>query len=227
MSQSTSVSAPASAAARSTAFDELRVRLVPVEEMLGVEEHPQIVLPQETPPSPPPSRAPRREWSASASVTCISEAFATMQTASVPAFTRFASTSSSSARTPGRLVEPNATSVAVDRRSSSGARAKNSSSFGFAPGQPPSIYATPRWSSCSATRSLSSTVSDRPSCCEPSRSVVSKMSTDSVPPTFRSRRACASTVTGRWPGAAPSARHQSTCSSQFLYRSSWPRTAAK
>ena len=49
------------------------------------------------------------------------------------------------------------------------ARAKNSSSFGFAPGQPPSMKATPRWSSCSATRSLSSTVSEMPSCWEPSR----------------------------------------------------------
>src|ERR1700723_1648719 len=38
---------------------------------------------------------------------------------------------------------------------------------------------TPRWSSCSATRSLSSTVSDRPSCWDPSRRVVSKMSTAS------------------------------------------------
>src|SRR5580658_3234103 len=41
------------------------------------------------------------------------------------------------------------------------------------------MKATPRWSSCSATRSLSSTVSDRPSCWDPSRKVVSKMSTAS------------------------------------------------
>ncbi len=59
----------------------------------------------------------------------------------------------------------------------SGARAKNSASFGLAPGQPPSMKVTPRWSSCSATRSLSSTVSERPSCWEPSRRVVSKTST--------------------------------------------------
>src|SRR5437764_11657520 len=36
----------------------------------------------------------------------------------------------------------------------------------------------PRWSSCSAMRSLSSTVSDSPSRCDPSRNVVSKISTD-------------------------------------------------
>ena len=59
------------------------------------------------------------------------------------------------------------------------ARAKNSTSLGLAPGQPPSMKVTPRWSSCSATRSLSSTVSERPSCWLPSRRMVSKMSTDS------------------------------------------------
>ena len=103
----------------------------------------------------------------SASVTWSFEALATMQTASVLAFTSWRRTSSSSARTPARRVEPNATSVAVDSRSSAGARAKNSSSLGLAPGQPPSMKATPRWSSCSATRSLSSTVSDSPSCWRP------------------------------------------------------------
>jgi hypothetical protein len=64
----------------------------------------------------------------------------------------------------GRRVDPNATRVAVDNFSSAGARLKNSSSLGLAPGQPPSMYATPRWSSWAATRSLSSTVSDNPSC---------------------------------------------------------------
>ena len=82
-----------------------------------------------------------------------------------------------SARTAARRVDPNATRVARASVSSPGARAKNSASFGFAPGQPPSMKVTPRWSSCSATRSLSSTVSDRPSCWEPSRRVVSKTST--------------------------------------------------
>src|SRR4051812_36242158 len=40
------------------------------------------------------------------------------------------------------------------------------------------MYVTPRWSSCSAMRSLSSTVRLMPSSCEPSRSVVSKTSTN-------------------------------------------------
>src|SRR5665213_1525715 len=114
-----------------------------------------------------------------ASTTCISDDLATMQTASVWASTRWRRVSSSSARTPARRVEPKATSVARARASSFGARAKNSASLGLAPGQPPSMKVTPRWSSCSATRSLSSTVSDRPSCWDPSRRVVSKMSTAS------------------------------------------------
>jgi len=41
------------------------------------------------------------------------------------------------------------------------------------------MKATPRWSKLLGYPSLSSTVSDRPSCCDPSRSVVSKMSTAS------------------------------------------------
>ena len=88
-------------------------------------------------------------------------------------------TASSSGLTPARRVEPNATSVAVPSVSSFLARAKNSTSLGLAPGQPPSMKVTPRWSSCSATRSLSSTVSERPSCWLPSRRMVSKMSTAS------------------------------------------------
>ncbi len=112
-----------------------------------------------------------------ASTTCISDDLATMHTASVWALTRWRSVSSSSALTAARRVEPNATSVDLDSESSVGARAKNSSSFGLAPGHPPSMKVTPRWSSCSATRSLSSTVSDSPSCWEPSRRVVSKTST--------------------------------------------------
>src|SRR5665213_3154250 len=114
-----------------------------------------------------------------ASTTCISDDLATMQTASVWASTRWRRVSSSSARTPARRVEPKATRVARSRCSSFGARAKNSASFGLAPGHPPSMNVTPRWSSCSATRSLSSTVSDRPSCWDPSRRVVSKTSTAS------------------------------------------------
>ena len=114
-----------------------------------------------------------------ASTTCISDDLATMQTASVWALTRWRRVSSSSALTPARRVEPKATSVDRGSESSVGARAKNSSSLGLAPGHPPSMKVTPRWSSCSATRSLSSTVSESPSCCDPSRSVVSKTSTAS------------------------------------------------
>ena len=55
-----------------------------------------------------------------ASTTCISDDLATMQTASVWASTRWRSVSSSSARTPARRVEPNATRV--DRRQGSSVR---------------------------------------------------------------------------------------------------------
>ncbi len=75
----------------------------------------------------------------SASVTCSSEDLATMQTAGVSALTRKRRVSSWSARTPARRVDPKATSRAVVRLSSEGARAKNSSSLGLAPGHPPSM----------------------------------------------------------------------------------------
>jgi hypothetical protein len=55
-------------------------------------------------------------------------------------------------------VAPNATSVAVDSSNSpSAARAKNSVSFGTAPGQPPSMKPTPSSSSRVATAILSVT----------------------------------------------------------------------
>ena len=44
----------------------------------------------------------------------------------------------------GRRVEPNATIVEVVSWSSVAARAKNSMSFGLAPGHPPSMKCTPR-----------------------------------------------------------------------------------
>ena len=72
---------------------------------------------------------------------------ATMQAMPVPALSSRTKERSSSAATCARLVDPNATSCALSRTSSSFARSKNCSSFGFAPGQPPSMYATPRWSS--------------------------------------------------------------------------------
>ena len=114
-----------------------------------------------------------------ASATWRSHDLATMQATGAPASTRLARTASVSGFTPARRVDPNATSVALLSVSSFLARAKNSTSLGLAPGQPPSMKVTPRWSSCSATRSLSSTVSERPSCWLPSRRMVSKMSTDS------------------------------------------------
>ena len=75
----------------------------------------------------------------SASVTWRSQALATMHTTGVSAETSVVSTSSRSARTPARRVDPKATRVAVLSRSSRGARAKNSLSLGLAPGQPPSM----------------------------------------------------------------------------------------
>src|SRR6202035_949108 len=102
-----------------------------------------------------------------------------MQAIGATAPTRLARTASVSGFTPARRVEPKATSVAVWSVSSFLARAKNSTSLGLRPVQPPSMKVTPRWSSCSATRNLSSTVSERPSCWLPSRRMVSKMSTAS------------------------------------------------
>ena len=74
---------------------------------------------------------------------------------------------------PARRVDPNAASVAVRSASSVLARAKNSASLGLDPGQPPSMKPTPRSSRWRATVSLSATESDSPSCCVPSRRVVS------------------------------------------------------
>ena len=59
--------------------------------------------------------------------------------AEVLALTRLASVGSSSVRPLTLRVDPKATSVEVDSLSSLGARAKNSSSLGFAPGQPASM----------------------------------------------------------------------------------------
>jgi hypothetical protein len=53
------------------------------------------------------------------------------------------------------------------------ARAKNSVSLGIAPGQPPSMNPTPSSSRSGAIASLSATDRFMPSCCAPSRSVVS------------------------------------------------------
>src|SRR5665647_1629512 len=95
-------------------------------------------------------------------------------TATVPA-KQSASTrrfSSAAAATPLRVVIPKATSSALLRRSRS-MRRKNSISLGFDAGKPPSMKWMPSSSSLSAMRTFSSTETDMPSCCMPSRRVVS------------------------------------------------------
>ena len=78
---------------------------------------------------------------------------------------------SSSAATPRRRVIPNAQ---IDARNpASASRSKSSSSFGFDVGKPASIIGTPSSSRIRATRTFSSTDSDMPSPCIPSRRVVS------------------------------------------------------
>ena len=62
------------------------------------------------------------------------------------------------------LVDPKLTSFAFLSLSSVLALSKNSSSLGEAPGQPPSIKATPSSSSNSAIASLSFTEGEIPSC---------------------------------------------------------------
>ena len=81
--------------------------------------------------------------------------------------------SSSAAFTLGRRVAPKATNCAFLNFNSLATRAKNSVSRGLAPGQPPSIKPTPRSSRCLAIVILSWTERFKPSCCAPSRNVVS------------------------------------------------------
>ncbi len=80
--------------------------------------------------------------------------------------------SSSSAATPLRRVMPKATSSALASGSSC-IRRKNSVSLGLEAGNPPSMKSMPSSSSLCAIRTFSSTETDMPSCCMPSRSVVS------------------------------------------------------
>ena len=79
---------------------------------------------------------------------------------------------SSSARLARWRVDPNAASLAC-RKVMLRAAAKNSSSFGFDPGQPPSMYGKPASSRRRAIFSLSASDRTRPSRCVPSRRVVS------------------------------------------------------
>src|SRR5262249_53710694 len=86
---------------------------------------------------------------------------------------------------PALLVIPNATNRAVFN---GGRSEKNAVSVGFAPGQPPSLYATPNPSSASAIWPLSSTEKSTPCVCAPSRNVVSNTKSRSrvtaSPPTW-------------------------------------------
>ncbi len=78
---------------------------------------------------------------------------------------------SSAASTPRRRVIPNAHTSADSPASAR--RSNSSSSFGFDVGKPASIIGTPSESRIWATRTFSSTESDMPSPCIPSRRVVS------------------------------------------------------
>ena len=77
--------------------------------------------------------------------------------ARVPARRIIARLSSLSAVVPARRVEPKATTVAFFSPSFM-AGSKNAASRGLEPGQPPSMYETPKASSRSATASFDSTV---------------------------------------------------------------------
>jgi hypothetical protein len=84
--------------------------------------------------------------------------FATSVTTGAPLSSSARTCASSPTATPALRVEPNATSAACRSSSSpAAARAKNSVSFGSAPGHPPSMNPTPSASRCRATASLSAT----------------------------------------------------------------------
>ena len=141
-----------------------RVGPVPVEEVLGVQEHPlslgaqmadrvadhrQVLL--QRGPQGQPGHAGRDSW----------------RQESRPAPRTRAErrpVGRSAACTPGRGVAPNAASCACLRSSSVRARWKNSVSLGIAPGQPPSMKPTPNSSRRRAIASLSATVRLSPSC---------------------------------------------------------------
>ena len=79
------------------------------------------------------------------------------------------------------LVEPKLTSFAFFSFNSLFAVSKNSSSFGEAPGQPPSIKLTPKLSISFAIAILSFTDGEIPSCWKPSLKVVSNISIFIIP----------------------------------------------
>ena len=81
---------------------------------------------------------------------------------------------SSSGAICARRVEPNAVDQRVLATAQSRARAKNSASFGFEPGQPPSMKATPNCvEPLGDAQLVVAACSEMPSRCVPSRSVVS------------------------------------------------------
>ena len=157
VSHRTPTSAPAANAASQHPHAVVAVVRVAVEEVLAVEEHPPAVADEEGDrvghhgevllqrrPQGLARRAGRR----------------TSRPGRRPASRASSSArtcGSSSTRTPALRVAPNATSCACRSFSSVRARAKNSVSFGSAPGQPPSMNPTPTSSSSRATASLSAT----------------------------------------------------------------------
>jgi len=108
----------------------------------------------------------------STSVTCSGQVFPTTVHTGVPASSSARMLASSSGPAPARQVEPKAARSARFQGRSR-ARAKNSASLGFEPGQPPSMKAIPSSSRRRAMRSLSSTEREIPSRWVPSRRVVS------------------------------------------------------
>ena len=108
----------------------------------------------------------------STSVTCSSQLLPKIVTTGVSASTSARRLGSSSGLFRRCRVEPNAASLA-DRKVIDRAAAKKSTSFGFEPGQPPSMYGIPNSSRRRAILSLSASETIRPSRCVPSRRVVS------------------------------------------------------
>ena len=99
-----------------------------------------------------------------------------MQATSARESRRAAVSGSSAAFRPTRRVNPNAVRVAFFNGTGASRPSPRSTScrWGLAPGQPPSMKSTPSSSSRPAMASLSLTDRFRPSCWDPSRSVVSK-----------------------------------------------------
>ena len=97
VSHSTRASAPASSAAGRTRQGEVGVVPVAVEEVLGVEEDPQVVGARGSATESATMATASSSVVRRASTTCRSEDLATMQTTGAPASTRLARTASSSA----------------------------------------------------------------------------------------------------------------------------------